>query len=358
MSTEALYGIENSNRSSEDLWGKNQFNSSFPVALCCYMRDAQIAPVYIAVTSDFLCNTSDEIINFSDVFNTQKTGAGIRFEFETAFSPFSEFLYDELGGIDLVTKDSETGKFLRPLEVKLTVVPDSTTCELDENLWSSELVIRPATSSYAALSIYNSVKALSNAREILEPSAEKISDWNNATEIITQKESIIGALRCYLETFHAKQSPLLVHPIWKTQGKGPQLASNCFDVFVWSDFAVCKAFIDKANKEQSKKKVSRALRESARMLRCLNELHTKGKVNIKSIYKNMGLGHQTDKAVSLSGTATTNYMAHPRLTKPILLKNNLKEIILNGGERLLSPERRFDATIYFTCQELFSGHSM
>ena len=30
-----LYGISASNRTNMDLWGKNQFNSSFPIALAC-----------------------------------------------------------------------------------------------------------------------------------------------------------------------------------------------------------------------------------------------------------------------------------------------------------------------------------
>lgn len=66
----------------------------------------------------------------------------------------------------------------------------------------------------------------------------------------------------------------------------------------------------------------------------------------------MGMGTQTDKALALSGTTTHQYMHHERLTNPLLKKDVLKEIILNGGERLLSPERRFYATIYFTCQKL------
>jgi len=34
-----LFGIANSNRdyTRADTWGKNQFNSSFPVALACYL---------------------------------------------------------------------------------------------------------------------------------------------------------------------------------------------------------------------------------------------------------------------------------------------------------------------------------
>jgi hypothetical protein len=46
-------------------------------------------------------------------------------------------------------------------------------------------------------------------------------------------------------------------------------------------------------------------------------------------------------------------MNHKRRTNPILKPSVLKDIILNGGEKMLSPERRFDQTIYYTAESLF-----
>ena len=45
----SLYGLNenNSSRVGADLWGKNQFNSTFPLSLCLYMRDNDIAPVTV-----------------------------------------------------------------------------------------------------------------------------------------------------------------------------------------------------------------------------------------------------------------------------------------------------------------------
>jgi hypothetical protein len=42
-----LFGIEHSNRdfSKKESWGKNQFNSSFPVAFACYMSEKAIENV-------------------------------------------------------------------------------------------------------------------------------------------------------------------------------------------------------------------------------------------------------------------------------------------------------------------------
>ena len=52
MAEARLYGIDNSNRENEDLWGKNQFNTTFPTSLACYMRDRDIPAVYLYVDKD------------------------------------------------------------------------------------------------------------------------------------------------------------------------------------------------------------------------------------------------------------------------------------------------------------------
>lgn len=46
----SFFGIKCSNRnfSKEKYWGKNQFNSSFPAALACYMRSKRLTAVYIS----------------------------------------------------------------------------------------------------------------------------------------------------------------------------------------------------------------------------------------------------------------------------------------------------------------------
>ena len=45
-------------------------------------------------------------------------------------------------------------------------------------------------------------------------------------------------------------------------------------------------------------------------------------------------------------------MRSARLETPIILKSEIKKIILGGGQELLSPERRFDAILY-NSPELF-----
>ena len=49
-----LFGINNSNRdfTRRQSWGKNQFNTSFPAALACYMNNQNVPPVYIRLNED------------------------------------------------------------------------------------------------------------------------------------------------------------------------------------------------------------------------------------------------------------------------------------------------------------------
>jgi hypothetical protein len=99
----ALYGIEHSNRAKKNFWGKNQFNSTFPAALACYMRDKGIKPVYIPLSLDF------EIINtevpFDDVFRTELSNKDLNFCFGTKFEPYQAFSREDAGGEKLLSPE-------------------------------------------------------------------------------------------------------------------------------------------------------------------------------------------------------------------------------------------------------------
>lgn len=62
---------------------------------------------------------------------------------------------------------------------------------------------------------------------------------------------------------------------------------------------------------------------------------------------------KNDKAFASARNVTNKYMTCERLIKPAIKKSEIKEIILGGGQNLLSPERRFDA-ILFNSPGLFS----
>jgi type II restriction enzyme len=70
-----------------------------------------------------------------------------------------------------------------------------------------------------------------------------------------------------------------------------------------------------------------------------------GRFNPKNIIDKLSYNTKNDKAFSVSGAVTHRYMQCQRLAHPIIQKTEIKNIILGGGEKLLSPERRLDAVL-------------
>lgn len=348
MMKPALYGITHSNRDFSDpyYWGKNQFNSAFPVALACFMRDSNIKPVYLRL--DKQRKIFHEEISVGDLFNTSLENDKMYFAFESRFEPYTKFVYDELETIDLVLKDARSNKFIRPLEIKLTTLPDNTTASLPENKYGCEIVVRSPTMRYMALSMADSLqKKFKEIRDIFEPACLKIRQWDNEVEIRNNMPKILDALEAFNSKYRKYEKPLLIQPVWKTIGKTAVLADHCLDIFVWSDFALTRLFMDSALGNESET-ISRQQRAAARLARFLFEISRVGMVYQKPIYDGMSLGNQTDKEFAISGNKTYTYMKCDRLTNPIIQKKQIKEIILGGGQKYLSPERRFDAIIFFS----------
>ena len=343
-----LYGIRNSNRKPNDHWGKNCFNSSFPTALACYMLDNDIPAIYNKLSfQDGKPKVTASTISLKEVFNSIQTPtANLDFHFESPFKPYQQYSFDAIDSIDLVVKNT-TGEFLAPLEVKLTVLPTANTSHLTEEKWGCELVIRAATTSYCALGMFDAVRTQKNQiREIFEPACAEIQSWDNDFEMTHKTPLLSKALNVFQNNYLKKQKPLLMQTIWKTQGQSPILAHNAFDIVIWSDYAFSRLFIDSAI--QTEKTMSRPMRASARLARCLWELSKSEKIRLTSIYRQMAFDNQTDKEFAIQGTKWRQYVQSERITNPLLTKDVLSKIIRPGFIEKLQPERRFDQTLYFT----------
>jgi HindVP restriction endonuclease len=146
-----LFGISNSNRDFSDIetWGKNQFNSSFPAALGCYMHSKNLGAKYLILEANLSVAQRSE--PFEKIYGLDPTSRSLFFSFESQYSPYRELVIGDLPRVDLVTQNN--GTCLNALEVKLTALPDNTTCSLEESSYSCELVVRPDTIVYLACSI-------------------------------------------------------------------------------------------------------------------------------------------------------------------------------------------------------------
>lgn len=343
-----LYGIFNSNRSVDDHWGKNCFNSSFPTATACYMLDNNIKAIYITLASvngNLVIEPKEIPIN--EVFNCgDKSPRDLYFSFESVFAPYQQYSFDPIDGIDLVVKDT-AGNYLSPLEVKLTVIPTSQTSVLPEEKWGSEIVVRAATTSYCALGMFDSVKENArDIREIFEESCSSIQMWDNDYEMTHKMPSLCKAIDDFQLAYYAHQKPLLMQTLWKTQGQSPILANQAFDIVIWSDYAFSRLFLD--NSALPAETMRRGMRASARLARCLWELSKSGKIRVVDIYRQMAFGNQTDKEFAVGGSLWRKYVTTDRIKNLALNKDVVNQIIEPGCLDKLMPERRFDQTLYFT----------
>jgi hypothetical protein len=342
-----LFGIEQSNRdfTRYNAWGKNQFNSSFPASLCSYIHSKGMSANYLSVTDGKYGCTN---VGIEKVFGIDPTNADTYFAFEAQHSPFQKFVVGCLPRTDVVVQNKRTGECLAGLEVKLTALPDNTTCKLEDSDFGCEIVVRPDTIVYLACSIACGLgKTLGEVVSVIA-----IDDWSDAREVLPHAQSIIDTLKTISTKLEDTQKPFLLQPVWKTMGKSPKLADYCLDVFVWSDAGFAHFVSEIASGNADANKITRQTRTAIWLYKMLLDIVQFEKFDHELIIDQLSYNTKNDKAFASSGQVTNSFMSCERLTKPLVHKDEIKKIILGGGQTLLSPERRFDAIIY-NSPELF-----
>ena len=316
----SLFGLKNTNRdfTKKETWGKNQFNSSFPAALCCFLASKNLQANYLAIEKKQLKPVS---ISIKDIFGIEPTDKDTYFAFESQHTPYQKFVYGSLPRTDLVIQKESTGECLNALEVKLTALPDNTTCDFTENLYGSEIVVRPDTIVYLACSI---AANLSHKLGDLLPSIE-VTDWSDGKQVLEQVDKIICAIRKISIDLEENQTPFLLQPIWKTIGKSPELAENCLDIFVWSNAGFTNFISHVANDNPKAKEITRQTRTAIWLYKMLSDIKENKKFDHEKIIDNLSYNTKNDKAFSSAGNVTNKYMTCPRLIKPIIKKSEIKE---------------------------------
>lgn len=345
-----LFGQTHNNSSrdytQEYYWGKNQFNSSFPASLVAYMSYKGINPVYLC--TDYNNNIIHKKISGSKLYRIDPLSNNAFYNFEASFPAFDKFYTGEREKIDLVMLDTatESGTPLIGLEIKLTALPDSTTKNLPEDKYSCEIVVRPPTINFIACSICNSFKTIKEKetlREMLNI-VPRINHWEEPEEVLPHYGKILEAILNISSYLKDKQTPLIIQPVWKTKGGKSILADDCLDVFVWSNLAVI---------QMCNRKDSTSTKRITRPMRCIIWIYLMlleysgiyGQFDYRRIVRLHSYNIANDKAYALSGTQTYEFLKSNELTHPRISKHEIKNIILGGGQNMLSPERRFDAVI-------------
>jgi hypothetical protein len=349
----ALFGITHSNKdfAQRDSWGKNQFSSTFPAALVAYMAKRNVDSVYLKIDDSH--KIVHETIDAKQLLGLAPDSDDLFYAFESIHSPYEQLVKGQMPRIDLVTQNRKSGHCLKGLEVKLTALPDNSTCDLPDKQFGTEIVIRRDTIVYLACSIALLYKGRQDIlKKLLNNSTKTITDWTEAENVLPHITAMIQSIDKIIEENIANQTPLILQPIWKTEGKSPRLAPNCLDVFVWSNFALIELFTHDARPQKKIDKISRTVRTIVWLYKMLLDFSESGQFNHQQISDELSYNTKNDKAFAVSGRITHPFMHCPELTKPRIRKDEIKNIILDGGQNLLSPERRFDAII-FNSPELF-----
>ncbi|MCQ2212919.1 MAG: HindVP family restriction endonuclease [Bacteroidaceae bacterium] len=351
QSKASLFGQKYSNRdySKAKYWGKNQFNSSFPASLVAYMSSKGMDAVYLCTDSNN--KVIHSTISGTDILGINPLSDNAYYNFEAGFFPYEQFYYtdtenDKKENIDLVMIDRSTNLPLRGLEVKLTALPDNTTAKRTEDNYSCEIVVRPPTICFLACSIckhYSSAQDKERLRNMLL-TVPKINHWGDVGDVAPRYAMIRDAVLNVAKDMADHQTPLILQPVWKTEGKAARLADDCLDVFVWSNLAtlqMCCVDDDAANNST----ITRFQRAIIWVYLMLWEYVTYGKFDYVKIVKDHSYDTANDKAFSLPGQRSHQFLTCAELTHPRIKKSEIKNIILGGGQNFLSPERRFDAVI-------------
>ena len=344
----SLFGLKHSNRdfSQKETWGKNQFNSSFPASLCAYLDGKGLKNVYLKLDENLKIQPAE--LSTQELYGLAPDSDNLFYAFESQFTPYNQFVIGSLPRVDLVTQRIDNGNCLRGLEIKLTALPDNTTCDLEDIRYGCEIVVRPDTIVYLACSIINHIRQnIQKMQEIIGSDFDSIQDWTEPREVMPYLLSIVGVIDRLSLDLLPYQQPFLIQPIWKTEGKSSKLAEQCLDVFVWSDLAFTRLFVDLTKFEaRIEKSISRQIRSAIWLFKMLDDFSKQERINHRKIIDQLSYNTKNDKAFALSGKITNQYMRSEILHRPRINKSEIREIILGGGQNLLSPERRFDAIIY------------
>ncbi|MGK7889963.1 MAG: HindVP family restriction endonuclease [Leptolyngbyaceae cyanobacterium] len=222
-----LFGLKYANRdfTQKEAWGKNCFNSSLPASLCSYLSFRNLDNIYIKLDASLSVEHSQ--ISTADLFGINPQSDNLFYAFETQFTPYQKYLIGTLPGVDLVTQSRNNGNCLRPIEIKLTALPDNTTCKLAEDFYGCEIVVRPDTIVYLACSIVETFgQKMSGIKNLTNKDFAKITDWTEPDCVIPHIPQIIHAIDAIALAILEHQKPFLMQPVWKTQGKSSTLAEH------------------------------------------------------------------------------------------------------------------------------------
>ena len=189
---------------------------------------------------------------------------------------------------------------------------------------------------------YNTDRKRAKLQALLAKNVPQINHWEEIADVAPHYDKIENAVLSVASDMYRRQTPLIVQPIWKTEGNKMRLSDDCLDVFVWSNLATIQMCTLERDRTEG---ISRFQRAVIWLYRMLFDYSIYGQFDYVRIIKNHSYNYANDKAFALNGKRSHRILSCGELTHPRIRKDEIRNIILGGGQNLLSPERRFDAVI-------------
>ena len=287
-------------------------------------------------------------ISGKELFGCDPLHEDLYYGYETTYAPFEKYYVGRREHIDLVLSDYRTNTLYSALEIKLTAIPDSTTLGLPLEKQGTELVVRPSTICFLACSICEYYQNRKTRLKDLLGTLVRVKHWDSAQEVLpfyVAMETAIWAIAADMKT---GQKPLILQPVWRTEGNS--LAEECLDIIVWSNLASIHLFAQGTTPDG---KLNRTHRSVVWLYKMLWDFVVYDHFEYEEIINDLSYEVKNDKAFSVSGSASASLIQCHEIQHPRIRRAEISRIILGGGERFLSPERRLDAMIV-NSPDLFS----
>ena len=353
MSSSYLYGLEHATHdfTKERSFGKNIFTNALPISLSVYMAAVLgLDPGWVkAVDRDGRLDIEHGARPLSDIIGVAPEDA--YWCFEEGFNGYDRYATGQVNNSDIVVKNRHTGAEVSAFEVKLTVVPTSSTACKPRNEQSCELVVRPPSIEQLCFSIAAGYGP-DRRHDIGDIIAEHLRcpmdyDWSNERYMLDKLRFVTEAAEEIALCNIDKQRPFLLDAIWRTIGKSPALDEEAFDVFFWSDLAFLQ-FFTKSTWTQIKNcdnRIGRPARSVIWLVKALWDYSTQGLVTFERAHSAITFGGQTDKAGAFTGAVSLDMVKCEQFFHPRIRRDEYLNIVKPEGIRFLSPERRLDGVL-------------
>ncbi|MDO5030623.1 MAG: HindVP family restriction endonuclease [Corynebacterium sp.] len=358
MAEPYLYGLSgNHDFTNTESLGKNVFTNAFPLALAQYMdqqRGLKLPLISAKVDARGDITTEHIMTPWSEIIETESTRA--KFLFETVFDQFDRYTHTSANKSDVVVIN-ERGEHRRAFEVKLVVVPTSSTASRPREEQSCEIVFRPSSIEQLAFSIAHSYGA-ERRFELLDIITKVLIhpidfDWSNREFMADKIDLFIEAAEALIAAGVSSQTPLVLIAIWRTVGQTPKIDNHAFDTFVATDLGFLVLLLNTVKRGKKTSQITRPQRSLIWLIHALWQYGMQRSLNFPRTHEKLAYGPQTDKAGSFANVPTREFIMSPEFINPRVSREERHKILAPEAVPELMPERRLDQSLWI--QDLLEG---